>query len=189
VVPNPPLRRSRPSGAHLPTGPRPAARTQRFQYRAQPLRHRWRRCPRRPVLKASGEQVGRGVRHPVRTHHEVESADDAFYRSELYSLARRIDEHLVRWAMQMFKRFRHKPSRAWDCLAKTRRLAPTLFAHWKLARTTNNRLVGAVRLETITYDSARAEGGGSLPPLTRRGAGEGVVPGGRKRQPSRIRGA
>ena len=28
----------------------------------------------------------------------------AFYRSELYSLARRIDEHLVRWAMQKFKR-------------------------------------------------------------------------------------
>jgi hypothetical protein len=48
----------------------------------------------------------------------------AFYRSELYSLARRIDEHLVRWAMQMFKRFRHKPSRAWDWLAKIRQLVP-----------------------------------------------------------------
>ena len=30
----------------------------------------------------------------------------AFYRSELYPLARRIDEHLVRWAMQKFKRLR-----------------------------------------------------------------------------------
>jgi len=28
----------------------------------------------------------------------------AFYRSELYFLARRIDQHLVRWAMQKFKR-------------------------------------------------------------------------------------
>ena len=32
----------------------------------------------------------------------------AFYRSELYSLARHIDEHLVRWAMQKFKRLRGK---------------------------------------------------------------------------------
>ncbi|MGO9874563.1 MAG: group II intron maturase-specific domain-containing protein [Acidimicrobiia bacterium] len=30
----------------------------------------------------------------------------AFYRSEVYSLAARIDEHLVRWAMQKFKRLR-----------------------------------------------------------------------------------
>jgi RNA-directed DNA polymerase len=68
----------------------------------------------------------------------------AFYRSELYPLVRRIDEHLVRWAMQKFKRFRNKPWRAWDWLAKIRQLAPKLFAHWQLARTTNNRLVGAV---------------------------------------------
>ena len=68
----------------------------------------------------------------------------AFYRSELYSLARRIDEHLVRWAMRKFKRFRHKPWRAWDWLAKIRQLAPKMFAHWRLARTTNTRLVGAV---------------------------------------------
>ena len=33
----------------------------------------------------------------------------AFYRSELYPIARRIDEHLVRWAMQKFKRLRGKP--------------------------------------------------------------------------------
>ena len=30
----------------------------------------------------------------------------AFYRSELYSVAVRIDEHLVRWAMRKFKRLR-----------------------------------------------------------------------------------
>ena len=29
-----------------------------------------------------------------------------FYRSELDFLAKRIDEHLVRWAMQKFKRLR-----------------------------------------------------------------------------------
>jgi hypothetical protein len=68
----------------------------------------------------------------------------ALYRSELYSLVRRIDEHLVRWAMQKFKRFRHKPWRAWDWLANLRHHLPKLFAHWQLARTTSNRLVGAV---------------------------------------------
>ena len=37
----------------------------------------------------------------------------AFYRSELYSLAERIDGHLVRWAMHKFKRLRGRPTRAW----------------------------------------------------------------------------
>jgi RNA-directed DNA polymerase len=68
----------------------------------------------------------------------------AFYRSELYSLARRIDEHLVRWAMQKFKRLRGKPWRAWDWLAQVRQRAPQLFAHWQLAPTTHGRPVGAV---------------------------------------------
>ncbi|HEX6475803.1 MAG TPA: group II intron reverse transcriptase/maturase [Acidimicrobiales bacterium] len=68
----------------------------------------------------------------------------AFYRSELYSLARRIDEHLVAWAMQKFKRLRRKPSRAWDWLAKVRLHQPHLFAHWRLARLTPGRPVGAV---------------------------------------------
>ena len=38
----------------------------------------------------------------------------AFYRSELYSIAKRIDEHIVRWAMRKFKRLRGKPRLAWD---------------------------------------------------------------------------
>ncbi len=67
-----------------------------------------------------------------------------FYRSELYFLARRIDEHLVRWAMQKFKRLRHKPWRAWEWLAKVRQRQPNLFAHWRLARLTPGRTVGAV---------------------------------------------
>ena len=36
----------------------------------------------------------------------------AFYRSELYSLAWRIDQHLLRWAMQKFKRLRGKIAKA-----------------------------------------------------------------------------
>ena len=68
----------------------------------------------------------------------------AFYRSELYPLARRIDEHLVRWAMQKFKRLRGKPSRAWEWLAEQRQRTPKMFAHWQLARLTPGRTVGAV---------------------------------------------
>ncbi len=68
----------------------------------------------------------------------------AFYRSELYSLARRIDEHLVRWAMHKFKRLRGKPSRGWDWLAAARQRQPKLFAHWHLVSHTRGRLVGAV---------------------------------------------
>ena len=49
----------------------------------------------------------------------------AFYRSELYSLAARIDEHLVRWAMQKFKRLRGRPTRAWTWLDAVRRRQPT----------------------------------------------------------------
>jgi RNA-directed DNA polymerase len=68
----------------------------------------------------------------------------AFYRSALYSLARCIDEHIVRWAVRKFKRFRGKVSRAWDWLTKVRLYNPRLFAHWQLARTTPGRPVGAV---------------------------------------------
>ena len=68
----------------------------------------------------------------------------AFYRSELYSLARRIDEHLVGWAMQKFKRLRGRPWAAWEWLAKLCHHQPRLFAHWRLARLTAARPVGAV---------------------------------------------
>jgi RNA-directed DNA polymerase len=67
-----------------------------------------------------------------------------FYRSELYPVARRIDEHLVRWAMQKFKRLRGKRSRAWDWLDAVRLRQPRLFAHWYLISRTNGRSVGAV---------------------------------------------
>ena len=57
----------------------------------------------------------------------------AFYRSELYSLAKRIDEHLVRWAMQKFKRLRGKPDQgAGPGLMAVRQRQPRLFAHWHL---------------------------------------------------------
>ena len=67
----------------------------------------------------------------------------AFYRSELYSLALRINEHLVRWAMQKFKRLRNRPDKAWSWLDAVRQHRPRLFAHWHMLPRTNNRPVGA----------------------------------------------
>ncbi len=63
----------------------------------------------------------------------------AFYRSELYSIAVRIDEHLVRWAMRKFKRLRGKPQLAWDRLREEQQRNPRLFAHWHLLAATPNR--------------------------------------------------
>jgi len=63
----------------------------------------------------------------------------AFYRSTLYFLARRIDEHLVRWAMQKFKRLRGKPQLAWDRLREQQQRNPRLFAHWHLLAVSPNR--------------------------------------------------
>lgn len=56
----------------------------------------------------------------------------AFTRSVLYRLAKRIDEHLVRWAMRKYKRLRGRPARAWDWLNEQRQRQPKLFAHWQL---------------------------------------------------------
>jgi len=67
----------------------------------------------------------------------------AFYRSELYPLATRINEHLVRWAMQKFKRLRGHPTKAWAWLDAVRQHQPGLFAHWHMLQYANSRSVGA----------------------------------------------
>ena len=67
-----------------------------------------------------------------------------FYHSELFSLMRRIDEHLVRWAMHKFKRLRRRPAQAQKTLDAAQQRQPTLFAHWQLVSITRRRSVGAV---------------------------------------------
>ena len=57
-----------------------------------------------------------------------------FYRSELRFLAWRIDQHLARWAMHKFKRFRGKFRRAMQWLRKVHQHQHDLFAHWRLVR-------------------------------------------------------
>ncbi len=69
----------------------------------------------------------------------------AFYRSELRSLARHIDAHILRWAMQKFKRRRGKLAKAQAWLDAIRKRRPRLFAHWYLlSPPTRGRPVGAV---------------------------------------------
>jgi len=61
----------------------------------------------------------------------------AFYRSELYFLAGRIDDHLVRWVMRKFKRLKRKPAGAWAWLLAARQRQPRLFVHWYLVSPTS----------------------------------------------------
>ena len=49
----------------------------------------------------------------------------AFYRSELRFLAWRINEHLARWAMHKFKRFRGKYARQWSGCNRCTSTSPT----------------------------------------------------------------
>ena len=44
----------------------------------------------------------------------------------------RINEHLARWAMHKFKRFRGKYAKAMAWLQKVYQYKPRLFAHWQL---------------------------------------------------------
>jgi RNA-directed DNA polymerase len=67
----------------------------------------------------------------------------AFYRSELRFLAWRINEHLTRWAMHKFKRFRGKYVKGTSWLQKVYQHQPRLFAHWQLVAFTSRRAVGA----------------------------------------------
>ena len=67
----------------------------------------------------------------------------AFYRSKLRFLAWRINEHIVRWAMQKYKRFRRHAARAFTWLVRIHQHQPALFAHWQLAPPLRGRPMGA----------------------------------------------
>src|SRR5260370_33036734 len=82
----------------------------------------------------------------------------AFYRSRLYLIALRIDQHLVRWAMQKYKRLRGKPQRAGDWLDAARQRQPSLFVHWHLIAATQGRPAGAAGGEALPPGCAGASG-------------------------------
>ncbi len=53
-----------------------------------------------------------------------------FYKSALYPLFRRLNEHLARWAMRKYKRLHRHRTRAWTWLQTVARRERGLFAHW-----------------------------------------------------------
>ncbi|MCP4961416.1 MAG: hypothetical protein GY925_19395 [Actinomycetia bacterium] len=64
--------------------------------------------------------------------------------AEGWTTPERIDEHIVRWAMQKYKRLRGQPTKAWRWLNAARERQPRLFAHWHLLAPTQRRTAGAV---------------------------------------------
>jgi RNA-directed DNA polymerase len=67
-----------------------------------------------------------------------------FYKSMLYSLLRRINDHLVRWAMRKYKRLRRREKRAGELMAEASRRSPRLFAHWRFGLKPGGWTMGAV---------------------------------------------
>jgi hypothetical protein len=57
-----------------------------------------------------------------------------YYPSELVYSLNRINDYLVRWVVQKYKRYRGHWKRAREALRKAERLYPLLFAHWKLVK-------------------------------------------------------
>lgn len=55
-----------------------------------------------------------------------------YYRSGLFFLAEHINQHLRRWFMNKYKRYRRKPRKAMHALGRMARAKPDLFAHWKV---------------------------------------------------------
>jgi len=58
-----------------------------------------------------------------------------FYRSRLArTVLQQINEYLMRWAMQKYKRLRRSRRRAVQFLQRIERSDPELFVHWQLAQ-------------------------------------------------------
>jgi RNA-directed DNA polymerase len=57
-----------------------------------------------------------------------------YFPSAMVSSLNRINDYLVRWLVQKYKRFRRRRARARDALGSHARLFPALFAHWKLVK-------------------------------------------------------
>jgi RNA-directed DNA polymerase len=67
-----------------------------------------------------------------------------FYKSMLYPLLRRLNQHLVRWACRKYKRLKRRERHAMRWLAEVARRAPYLFAHWRFGLRPDGWAMGAV---------------------------------------------
>jgi RNA-directed DNA polymerase len=65
-----------------------------------------------------------------------------YYRTGLYSVIRQMDDELVKWARQKYKKLRNHLRRARRWVAAVSRRSPHLFAHW--IRMRGGSLMGAV---------------------------------------------
>ena len=57
-----------------------------------------------------------------------------FYKSALVASLNRINDYLVRWIVQKYKRYRRRWMRARDTLGRASKQYPRLFAHWAFVR-------------------------------------------------------
>ena len=57
----------------------------------------------------------------------------SFRPSELHFTLNRINDYLVRWLLQKYKRFHGSRTRAWAALGRAALDRPHLFAHWRVA--------------------------------------------------------
>jgi len=55
-----------------------------------------------------------------------------FYKSEMLSLLRNINEHLAHWARRKYKRLHASLTQAFHYLARIARQEPGLFVHWRV---------------------------------------------------------
>ena len=81
-----------------------------------------------------------------------------FYKSMLYPVLRRINDHLVRWAMRKYKRLHRRERKVKQTLAEIARRSPRLFAHWNFGLKPDGWTMGARCAERRTAGSA--SGGG-----------------------------
>ncbi len=107
----------------------------------------------------------------------------AFYRSRLYLIALRIDQHLVRWAMQKYKRLRGRPERAWAWLEAVRQHQPALFAHWHLLSAHQQPTCGG-RMRRESHVRSLREREGEVPSRHSPVPHAGICAGGRSQERS-----
>ena len=66
-----------------------------------------------------------------------------FYRSKMVLVLRRLNDQLVRWAMQKYRGLHRRLVRATRWLAGVYRRSPALFAHWRIGARPSGWTVGA----------------------------------------------
>jgi hypothetical protein len=100
-----------------------------------------------PLVPKAGAQCGNSARWDLRGGPPVRAVPTAtgrFYKSMLYPVLRRINDHLVRWAMRKYKRLRRREKRAGELMAEASRRSPRLFAHWRFGLKPGGWTMGAV---------------------------------------------